>query len=79
MPKWTIASDSADFESELGVVRLQSVAVSCLLTGCLQIISKDCKDVKESEALDYVLGYTSTNDVSSRVSPDWCTVIRVIK
>lgn len=32
------------------------------------IISKDCKDVSEEDALDYVLGYTATNDVSSRKS-----------
>jgi len=59
VPKWTIPSDSADFESELGV-----------------IISKDCKDVSAEEAMDYVLGYTSTNDVSSRESQfdqsQWC-------
>lgn len=30
------------------------------------ILSKPCKDVSESEALDYVLGYTCANDVSSR-------------
>jgi 2-keto-4-pentenoate hydratase/2-oxohepta-3-ene-1,7-dioic acid hydratase in catechol pathway len=30
------------------------------------IIGKRCKDVSESEALDYVLGYTASNDVSSR-------------
>ena len=30
------------------------------------IIGKPCKDVPESEALDYVLGYTASNDVSSR-------------
>jgi len=30
------------------------------------IISKDCRDVKESEALNYVLGYTCGNDVSAR-------------
>ena len=30
------------------------------------VIGKKCKDVSESEALDYVLGYTAANDVSSR-------------
>ena len=30
------------------------------------IISKTCKNVQESEALDYVLGYTCFNDVSQR-------------
>ncbi|QRW15787.1 fumarylacetoacetate hydrolase domain-containing protein 2 [Rhizoctonia solani] len=30
------------------------------------VIGKDAKDVKESEALDYVLGYTGANDVSFR-------------
>ena len=30
------------------------------------IIGKRCKDVSEDEALDYVLGYTASNDVSSR-------------
>jgi 2-keto-4-pentenoate hydratase/2-oxohepta-3-ene-1,7-dioic acid hydratase in catechol pathway len=28
------------------------------------VIGKPAKDVKESEALDYVLGYTVANDVS---------------
>ena len=32
------------------------------------IIGKDCKNVKENEALDVVGGYTATNDVSAR---DW--------
>jgi 2-keto-4-pentenoate hydratase/2-oxohepta-3-ene-1,7-dioic acid hydratase in catechol pathway len=49
VPIFTQHSDSADYESELGV-----------------IISKDCKNVKEEEAMEYVLGYTATNDVSSR-------------
>ncbi|KAJ5305950.1 hypothetical protein PENANT_c015G10087 [Penicillium antarcticum] len=30
------------------------------------VIGRDAKDVPESEALDYVLGYTAANDVSSR-------------
>lgn len=30
------------------------------------ILSKDAKDVKEEDALDYVLGYTVGNDVSAR-------------
>lgn len=30
------------------------------------ILSKDAKDVKEKDALDYVLGYTVGNDVSAR-------------
>ncbi|KAM0322737.1 hypothetical protein ACHAQA_009328 [Verticillium albo-atrum] len=40
------------------------------------IIGKDCKNVSESEALEYVLGYTACNDVSSRASQfaqsQWC-------
>ena len=32
------------------------------------VIGKACKDVSEAEALDYVLGYTAANDVSSRTS-----------
>ncbi|GAA5880923.1 hypothetical protein JCM5296_003091 [Sporobolomyces johnsonii] len=51
VPKFTIPHESADYESELGV-----------------IIGRDCKDVSEDVALDYVLGYTATNDVSSRKS-----------
>ncbi|KAK4048446.1 hypothetical protein OIV83_004792 [Microbotryomycetes sp. JL201] len=51
IPKHTIKTDSADFESELGV-----------------IIARECKNVTEQEAMDYVLGYTATNDVSSRVA-----------
>ncbi|KAG9230098.1 hypothetical protein BJ875DRAFT_488290 [Amylocarpus encephaloides] len=30
------------------------------------VLGRDCKNVSESEALDYVLGYTASNDVSSR-------------
>ena len=30
------------------------------------VISRDCKDVKKYEAMDYVLGYTVGNDVSTR-------------
>ena len=59
IPKHTLASDSADYESELGV-----------------IMARDCKDVSEAEALDYVLGYTATNDISSRTAQfetsQWC-------
>ena len=32
------------------------------------VIGKDCKNVKEEDALDCVAGYTATNDVSAR---DW--------
>ncbi|KAJ5963907.1 uncharacterized protein N7479_003783 [Penicillium vulpinum] len=32
------------------------------------VIGRDAKDVPESDALDYVLGYTAANDVSSRTS-----------
>ncbi|WVF67727.1 hypothetical protein IAT40_002486 [Kwoniella sp. CBS 6097] len=32
------------------------------------VIGKDVKNVSEEEALDYVLGYTAANDVSSRIS-----------
>ena len=59
IPKHTIASDSADYESELAIV-----------------LGKDAKNVSEAEALDYVLGYTACNDVSSRASQfeqtQWC-------
>jgi 2-keto-4-pentenoate hydratase/2-oxohepta-3-ene-1,7-dioic acid hydratase in catechol pathway len=40
------------------------------------IIGRQCKNVSEAEALDYVLGYTACNDVSSRGSQfaqsQWC-------
>ncbi|KAJ5648536.1 hypothetical protein N7490_004908 [Penicillium lividum] len=40
------------------------------------VIGRDAKDVPESEALDYVLGYTAANDVSSRTyqmnQSQWC-------
>ncbi|EPS29610.1 hypothetical protein PDE_04560 [Penicillium oxalicum 114-2] len=40
------------------------------------VIGQDAKDVTESEALDYVLGYTAANDVSSRTcqmnQSQWC-------
>ena len=32
------------------------------------VIGKKCKNVSESDAMDYVLGYTACNDVSSRTS-----------
>jgi 2-keto-4-pentenoate hydratase/2-oxohepta-3-ene-1,7-dioic acid hydratase in catechol pathway len=32
------------------------------------VIGETCKDVSEAEALNYVLGYTAANDVSSRAS-----------
>ncbi|KAK4462808.1 hypothetical protein QBC42DRAFT_76215 [Cladorrhinum samala] len=59
IPKHTIASDSADYESELAI-----------------IIGKEAKNVSEADALDYVLGYTASNDISSRSSQfaqtQWC-------
>ncbi|SCV73157.1 BQ2448_7082 [Microbotryum intermedium] len=40
------------------------------------VMGKDCKDVTEETALDYVLGYTAGNDVSSRKvqfeQSQWC-------
>jgi 2-keto-4-pentenoate hydratase/2-oxohepta-3-ene-1,7-dioic acid hydratase in catechol pathway len=40
------------------------------------VIGKTCKDVSEAEALDYVLGYTAANDISSRdaqfAQSQWC-------
>lgn len=40
------------------------------------VIGKPAKDVSEAEAMDYILGYTAANDVSSRTSQfaqsQWC-------
>jgi 2-keto-4-pentenoate hydratase/2-oxohepta-3-ene-1,7-dioic acid hydratase in catechol pathway len=40
------------------------------------LIGKDCKNISEAEVSDYILGYTASNDVSSRVSQlnqsQWC-------
>jgi 2-keto-4-pentenoate hydratase/2-oxohepta-3-ene-1,7-dioic acid hydratase in catechol pathway len=40
------------------------------------VIGKAAKNVSEADALDYVLGYTASNDVSSRTSQleqsQWC-------
>jgi 2-keto-4-pentenoate hydratase/2-oxohepta-3-ene-1,7-dioic acid hydratase in catechol pathway len=40
------------------------------------VIGRDAKDVSEQDAMDYVLGYTAANDVSSRTSQmnqsQWC-------
>lgn len=40
------------------------------------ILGRDCKDVSESSAMEYVLGYTASNDVSSRdaqfAQSQWC-------
>lgn len=64
IPKFTIASDSADYEAELAIVIGSGPS------------NKVCKDVSETEAFDYVLGYTASNDVSSRASQftqsQWC-------
>ncbi|KAJ5807425.1 2-keto-4-pentenoate hydratase [Penicillium robsamsonii] len=42
---------------------------------CL-VIGKSGRDIPEEEALDYVLGYTASNDVSARtmqlITPQWC-------
>lgn len=32
------------------------------------VIGKSCKNVSEADALNYVLGYTASNDVSSRAA-----------
>jgi 2-keto-4-pentenoate hydratase/2-oxohepta-3-ene-1,7-dioic acid hydratase in catechol pathway len=32
------------------------------------VVGKDCKNVSEAEAGDYILGYTASNDVSSRTA-----------
>ncbi|KAK0714999.1 hypothetical protein B0H67DRAFT_579718 [Lasiosphaeris hirsuta] len=59
IPKHTLPSDSADYESELAIV-----------------ISREAKNVSVADALDYVLGYTASNDISSRASQfaqtQWC-------
>ncbi|GAA5848564.1 hypothetical protein JCM3766R1_005296 [Sporobolomyces carnicolor] len=40
------------------------------------VIGKDCKNVTEADAMEYVLGYTATNDISSRKTQfetsQWC-------
>ena len=40
------------------------------------VIGKKAKDVREEDAMGYVLGYTASNDVSSRTSQfaqsQWC-------
>ena len=40
------------------------------------VIGKTCKNVSEAEATDYVLGYTASNDISSRkaqfATTQWC-------
>jgi 2-keto-4-pentenoate hydratase/2-oxohepta-3-ene-1,7-dioic acid hydratase (catechol pathway) len=40
------------------------------------VLGHDVKNVSEAEALDYVLGYTAANDISSRTSQmaqsQWC-------
>jgi len=40
------------------------------------VLGRDAKNVSEADALDYVLGYTASNDVSSRVAQkaetQWC-------
>ena len=40
------------------------------------VVGKKAKDVKEEDAMAYVLGYTASNDVSSRTSQfaqsQWC-------
>lgn len=40
------------------------------------VIGRDAKNVSEADALDYVLGYTAANDISSRTAQtaqsQWC-------
>lgn len=40
------------------------------------MIGREAKNVSEEEALDYVLGYTASNDISSRAAQfaqtQWC-------
>jgi 2-keto-4-pentenoate hydratase/2-oxohepta-3-ene-1,7-dioic acid hydratase in catechol pathway len=40
------------------------------------VIGKAAKNVPEEEAMDYILGYTAANDISSRTSQfaqsQWC-------
>jgi 2-keto-4-pentenoate hydratase/2-oxohepta-3-ene-1,7-dioic acid hydratase in catechol pathway len=40
------------------------------------IISKDGRDIEEKDAMDYVLGFTCSNDVSARktqfLNSQWC-------
>ena len=40
------------------------------------VIGREAQDVSEEDALDYVLGYTASNDISSRTSQmnqsQWC-------
>ena len=40
------------------------------------VIGKSGRDIKEADALDYVLGYTASNDVSAKtlqhLTPQWC-------
>lgn len=40
------------------------------------VLGRSAKNVSESDALDYVLGYTAANDISSRISQmaqsQWC-------
>nr|KIR83757.1 mitochondrial protein [Cryptococcus tetragattii IND107] len=59
IPRAFVASNSADFESEVAFV-----------------IGKDAKNVSEEKALDYVLGFTAANDISSReaqfAQSQWC-------
>jgi len=47
------------------ILECESVDFECELA---VIIGKKCKNVKKSNALDYVLGYTCANDVTAR---DW--------
>lgn len=60
IPKHTISTDSADYESELAVV--------------IGKTAKNIRD--NEDALSYVLGYTAANDISSRAAQfaqtQWC-------
>ncbi|GJN91485.1 hypothetical protein Rhopal_004508-T1 [Rhodotorula paludigena] len=52
IPRAFVKDNAADYEAELAVV----------------IGKEGCKNVTEDQALDYVLGYTAANDVSSRLA-----------
>lgn len=62
-PNTSLADPSAPYTIPKHVIENDSVDYESELA---VIIGKSAKDVSEKDALDYVLGYTACNDISSR-------------
>ena len=67
---------NVSYPAKINVPKLAQDGTSDYEAEMAVILSKDGKDIPESEAMDYVLGYTCSNDVSARAqqfkNSQWC-------